>query len=356
MFLFKIYQHYPEAFCKQAMVKIRTDQMVTVRKNLKKSGTYIPMSSSQYKLSANYEYKLQTKWPKDIFTNTLDVYIKLLRYYTEQWSVAHTKQRSIFNGIEIQPVSSGIVMIMHALLACNQIDFDIELPEQIIMLDSRSQDKDETYFRVAQKYEDILTRMYRFKLENPDTQNGRSDLDETETSENSAMRKRPADKSDELKEPAPKIRRKNECDEVRWTKDSPRNQQNKVVTEKKSKEPINRRIEHEELSSKDQSGVQVSAEKNHAERSPRKRSVTAEMEFVDCGQPILKRPRYSSDDSMELPDMDEESSLYEDLKNMEQMKITNKSLQMKELAEGQAKEAGMLFTCSLVQFRSWPIH
>lgn len=333
------------------IVKLKADKMVTVKKNhlstLKKDGNYVPMSSAQYKFSVQYEYKFQMKWPHDVFKGTSDIFSKLLQHYVEKKkTVTIAEQKSVCNGIEIQPVSSGIVMTIHDLLACNQIDFDIEMPEQIIMLDSRYQDKDETYFRVAQRYQDILTRLYRFKFGNAAAQNARSlELDETETNEkleNLATRKRPASsKSDDLEEPDAKIPREDEdCTGRKQMEKSSKNQQNKVVTENKS---TDRSVDLEELTLKDYSSVHVSTEKDCAERSSRKRSIDIEEDSIDCEKPFLKRPRLYSDDSMDLPDTEEleETNLYEDLKNIEKMKIASKSLQMKILAEEQSKKQRM---------------
>lgn len=352
MFSLKIYHYYPEALLKQAMIKIRTDQMVTVRKNhlssLKKGGNYVPMSSSQFKLSANYEYKLQTKWHSSVFTSTYDVFTKLLRHYTEQSNVA--ERENVSNGIEIRPVSSGIVMIMHDLLACNEIDFDIELPEQIIMLDSRYQDKDkdETYFRVAQRYQDILTRLYRFKFENVNAQNARLlELDEAKTNETSkelATRKRPADRSVDLETPATKISCKiEECDQSEQTENSPKNQPNVAATEEKLIELSVRLVG---VTPMDHSGAQVSIEKDRTERSSKKRFIDVEENSVDSENPLSKRPRLYSEDSMDLPDVNEleESTLYEDLRNIEKMKVTSKFFQIRELTKEQAMETGMLRT------------
>lgn len=331
------------------MIKIsRIDQMVTVRKNhlstLKKGGNYVPMSSAQYKFSANYEYKLQTKWHHDIFKGTFDIFSNLLQYHMDQKVTVAEQESVVFNGIEIQPVSSGIVMVINDLLARNQIDFDIEMPEQVIVLDSRYQGKDETYFKVAQRYQDILTRLYRFKFGNAAAQNARSlELNETEVNEklkNTATKKRSLDKSDDLEEPVSKIRRKDEnCDERKQIKESSNNQQDEVITDKKS---IDKNIRLEELTSKYNLNVPVSVEKDCAERSSKKRSIDAEEDSVNCEKPYLKRPKLYSDDSVDLLDAGElrEINLYEDLKNVEKMKIVNKPLQIKVLAEEQSKKQG----------------
>jgi len=210
IFSLKVYQQYPEILLRQAMIKIRADQMVTMKKHnlaaIKKYGNYMPMSSAQYQLSINYVHKLQTKWPYNIFKDCYEVFMKLLLSYTEHRNNNFSQeQKEMFNGTEILPVSSGIITIMHDLLAREQIDFEIEMPDQIIMLDARYQGKDETYFRIAQRYQDILTRLYRFKYENIETQVVEISESETEiqgtqeTQENHKKRKR-TDKNEDLED------------------------------------------------------------------------------------------------------------------------------------------------------------
>jgi len=170
------------------MNKVKSDQMVTVKKHhlatIKKYGNYMPMSSSQYQLSINYIHRFQTKWTYDVFKDSYNVFVKLLQWYSEQKNIVPSQEQETFNGIEL-PISSGIVAAMHDLLAHNQIDFDIEMPDQIIMLDARYQGKDETYFRAAQRYQDILTRLYRFNLESFENDNQNAEVSGVETEKTS---------------------------------------------------------------------------------------------------------------------------------------------------------------------------
>lgn len=344
--LFRVYQKYPELLLRQALNKIRADQMVTIKKNhlsaIKKCGNYMPMSSSQYQLSINYIYKFQTKWPYDVFKESYDVFVKLLQWYSEQRNV---EQAGSFNGTEILPVSSGIVTVMHDLFAHDRIDFDIEMPEQIIMLDSRYQDKDETYFRVAQRYQDILTRLYRFKFENVDAQNAAFfELDETETDDervNSLKRKRSTDEIDHL-EKSKILRRNEECDERKREERSLQNQQNEAATKRKS---VDESIELEEPTLKDFSVQEQNEKEDSTNRSSRKRSADTE-EDSESEKLSSKRTRLNSEDSMDLPDTEEleEFSLCEDLERLEKARSISESVEsVKELIKERAKEdAGML--------------
>lgn len=165
--LFKIYQQYPEILLKNAMAKIRSDQMVTIKKDhlttIRKYGNYMPLSSSQYQLSSNYIYKFHTKWPYDIFKESYDVFFKLSNWYCNQIT-DQNKTSNNFNGIEILPITGGLIGAIHDYIIRDQIDFDIEIPDQIIMLDSRLKEKDETYFRIAKRYQDVLVSLDNLKF------------------------------------------------------------------------------------------------------------------------------------------------------------------------------------------------
>ncbi|XP_077271220.1 general transcription factor 3C polypeptide 1 isoform X1 [Temnothorax americanus] len=352
--LFTVYQHYSEALLKQAMNKIRSDQMVTIKKHhlatIKKYGNYMPMSSSQYQLSINYIYKFQTKWTYDVFKESYDVFVKLLQWYSEQTNnVPSESQETEFNGIEI-PVSSGIVTIMHDLLARDQIDFDIEMPDQIIMLDARYQGKDETYFKAAQRYQDILTRLYRFKFENIDAQNpGVSELATEEASHETredSLKKKRRIENDEPEEPMSKISRKNEEINVKQENQS---QQNEDTSLEKNRS-LDESEKREEMNLKDCSHEQ-SGKKTRASRLSRKRSANIEEDSRDYEEQVLKRARLNSEDSTDFEDSEEneeskifEEELYEDLESIEKvLPNSSKSLNpMNELKEQMIEEASSM--------------
>ncbi|XP_076248237.1 general transcription factor 3C polypeptide 1 isoform X2 [Calliopsis andreniformis] len=165
--LFKVYQQYPEILLRNAMAKIRSDQMVTIKKNqlttIKKYGNYMPMSSSQYQLSSNYIYKFHTKWPYDIFKESYDVFFKLVTWYSRSQGKDQSKRLNYFDGIEMLPITGGIIGAIHDYIIRDQIDFDVEIPDQIIMLDPRLKEKDETYFRIAKRYQNVLAILDNLK-------------------------------------------------------------------------------------------------------------------------------------------------------------------------------------------------
>jgi hypothetical protein len=301
IFSLKVYQQYPEILLRQAMIKIRADQMVTMKKHnlaaIKKYGNYMPMSSAQYQLSINYVHKLQTKWPYNIFKDCYEVFMKLLLSYTEHRNnIFSQEQKEMFNGTEILPVSSGIITIMHDLLAREQIDFEIEMPDQIIMLDARYQGKDETYFRIAQRYQDILTRLYRFKYENVETQVVEISEFETETQEiqeNYKKRKR-IDENEDLEDlrdlKKPKISCTTENIEIKE-----QSQECNAIIEKEL-------IQYEEAT-----------QENCAKRSSMKRPIDVEENSVDHENLTSKRMRLNSD-SIDIEEY-EEMNFCEDLED-----------------------------------------
>ncbi|KOX75217.1 General transcription factor 3C polypeptide 1 [Melipona quadrifasciata] len=166
--LFKIYQQYPEMLLRNAMAKSRSDQMVTIKKNqlttIRKYGNYMPMSSSQYQLSSNYIYKFHTKWPYSIFKESYDIFYKLSNWYCHNQMNDQSKASDNFNGIEMFPTTGGLIGAIHDYIVQDQIDFDIEIPDQVIMLDPRLNEKDETYFRIAKRYQDVLANLDNLKF------------------------------------------------------------------------------------------------------------------------------------------------------------------------------------------------
>lgn len=135
------------------MLKIRADQMVTMKKSYmcayKKFGNCMPMSSSQYQLSSAYYYKFQTKWPYEVFSESYDMLMSLLENYVEGQS------RQV-DGVEVKPGFGGTVAAVYDFIGTNGLDLDIEIPDQIIMLDPGLPEKDEVYQRIAVRYQSIL--------------------------------------------------------------------------------------------------------------------------------------------------------------------------------------------------------
>lgn len=141
------------------MLKIRADQLVTMKKSytcaFKKFGNCLPMSSSQYQLSSTYHYKLQTKWPYEIFSEAYNSLYQVLKNYDK----SKLEKEDYSNGIEITAGSGGILAMMQSYLSNENFKIDVEIPDQIIMLDPKLPEKDETYKRIASRYKSILDNL-----------------------------------------------------------------------------------------------------------------------------------------------------------------------------------------------------
>jgi len=304
------------------MIKIRADQMVTMKKHnlaaIKKYGNYMPMSSAQYQLSINYVHKLQTKWPYNIFKDCYEVFMKLLLSYTEHRNnIFSQEQKEMFNGTEILPVSSGIITIMHDLLAREQIDFEIEMPDQIIMLDARYQGKDETYFRIAQRYQDILTRLYRFKYENVEISEFETETQETQ--ENYKKRRRT---DEELNKDLEGLRDFKEPKIPCICKEN--------IEIKEGSQGHNAIIEKELIQSEE------ATQENCAEYLPKKRPIDVEENSMDYEQPASKRMRLNSD-SIDIEEY-EEMNFCEDLEDIDKIKDISISTESVEELKSQKEE------------------
>ncbi|KAJ4449055.1 hypothetical protein ANN_00450, partial [Periplaneta americana] len=157
--LFQVYQQYPDNLLRSAMAKIRSDQMVSLKKSymrLKpKTGNYLPVSSSPYQLSISYVYQLQTKYQYDIFYES-----HLMTKKLRSWYMEHVADLEPALGLEVGVSDGGTAAALVELFTKKQMSFDIEIPEQVIILDPRVSEKDETYARIVQRYRDIL-RTYK---------------------------------------------------------------------------------------------------------------------------------------------------------------------------------------------------
>lgn len=141
------------------MLKIRADQMVTMKKNYmcaqKKFGNCMPMSSSQYQLSSAYYFKFQTKWPYEIFSESYNALQLLLQNYIERM------QDNTIDGLELKSGIGGIIAMMHDFVGTKNLYIEPNIPDQIIMLDPGLQhcEKDEVYQRIAMRYQTILDNL-----------------------------------------------------------------------------------------------------------------------------------------------------------------------------------------------------
>nr|CAD7262279.1 unnamed protein product [Timema shepardi] len=150
--LFQVYRQYPDNLLRSVMTKIRLDQMVSLKKSfarkLNKTDHYMPVSSLPYQLSISYVFLLQSKYQYEVFHESY----RMLQHILE-WKADND---SDFKGLEMDGSEGGCTAALVDLFSRQQIKFTVELPDQIIVLDPRIADKDETFARIVQRYRDIV--------------------------------------------------------------------------------------------------------------------------------------------------------------------------------------------------------
>ncbi|XP_015124460.1 general transcription factor 3C polypeptide 1 [Diachasma alloeum] len=160
--LFRIYQQYSELLLKNAMGKIRADHMVSVKKHylnaIKKFGNCMPMSSSQYQLSTAYLHKFQTKVPAEVYEEIFE-FLKAVVKGHEDNTLGDV------GGVEVVPPTGGMVVGIPEYFVDEAIEFNVEIPDHVIALDPKLQEYDETYIRIAKRYQDILTSLQHSDLQ-----------------------------------------------------------------------------------------------------------------------------------------------------------------------------------------------
>ncbi|KAG8240628.1 General transcription factor 3C polypeptide 1, partial [Homalodisca vitripennis] len=150
--LFNIYQQYPDKLLRTVMAKTRSDQMVSLRKRYLRthirSGDYLPLSSSPYQLSISYINLLTTRYQFELYGDCLGMYQRLWA----AWQDAECPHE------EVMATQGGIAACIVEFCSQEQIDFKLEIPDQIIVMDPNVIQKDETYTRIVQRYQDILSK------------------------------------------------------------------------------------------------------------------------------------------------------------------------------------------------------
>lgn len=153
--LFKVYQQYPDALLRSTMAKIRSDQMVSLRKpyarTKAKSGQFLPVSNCPYQLSISYQHLLHTKFQYEIYHESFTTLQKLA------WDMLLNTD---VNGLEFMVVDGGAAATFIEYIIMDKLNFQITIPEQLIILDPRipRSGTDETYSRIVERYRDILRK------------------------------------------------------------------------------------------------------------------------------------------------------------------------------------------------------
>lgn len=151
--LFKVYAQYPDPLLRSTMAKIRSDQMISLRRPYArtkiKSGQFLPVSNCPYQLSISYQHLLQTRFQYDIYNESFTTLQKLA------WDMLLNTD---VNGLEFLVVDGGSAATFIEYIIMDKLFFHITIPDQLIILDPRISGKDETYTRIVDRYRDILRK------------------------------------------------------------------------------------------------------------------------------------------------------------------------------------------------------
>lgn len=147
--LFNIYQQYPDKLLRAVLARSRADLMISLRKSFMRTrvrtGNYLPLSSLPYQLSFRYVNLLQTRYQQELYSDCLEIYNEML----ENW------QKGDY---EVVVQKGGTTAFLVEFMSAELINFKLEVPDQVIILDPSVEEKDETYVRIVKRYQDILAK------------------------------------------------------------------------------------------------------------------------------------------------------------------------------------------------------
>lgn len=147
--LFNIYQQYPDKILRAVLARSRADLMVSLRKSFMRTrvrtGNYVPLSSLPYQLSFRYINLLQTRYQQELYSDCMEVYKEMYENIQD-------------NDYEIVVQKGGTTACLAEFMSAGLINFRLEIPDQVIILDPSVEEKDETYVRIVKRYQDILAK------------------------------------------------------------------------------------------------------------------------------------------------------------------------------------------------------
>lgn len=155
--LFKVYQQFPDNLLRCAMKKIREDQIVSLKKNYmhlaQRKGNFLPLSCSPFQLSISYRHILQTSYQYAIFHQSF-----IMSSSLDNWHTSNDLEKE--RGLKLMITDGGSTAALVELFCKGVIEFDFEIPDQIITLNPKVTEVDESYARIVERYKEIL-RSYK---------------------------------------------------------------------------------------------------------------------------------------------------------------------------------------------------
>lgn len=158
--LYEIYKDFPEKLLSLAMVKVRSDQMISQNK-LSTNSAYnktqnrcLPLSSSGFHLSATYQQQMTTKISYSLFD---DSYSNLKSIFED---VNDQNQAHILN------LSNSVVcFFISELLHRMSYDINIEMPKRVLLLDPAKRMPDESFDSIYTRFHEIFNYIPKIGLD-----------------------------------------------------------------------------------------------------------------------------------------------------------------------------------------------
>uniref|UniRef100_A0A1B6C3M8 GTF3C1 extended winged-helix domain-containing protein n=2 Tax=Clastoptera arizonana TaxID=38151 RepID=A0A1B6C3M8_9HEMI len=150
--LFNIYQHYPDKLLRAVMAQTRADQMISFRKAYlrthQRAGNYLPLSASPYQLSISYVNLLSTRYQFTLYKDCSET----LNELKMKWLETDDEHEVLAN-------KGGVTAFLVEFVSMELLNFNLEIPDQVIILDPNFAQKDESYARIVKRYQDILVKL-----------------------------------------------------------------------------------------------------------------------------------------------------------------------------------------------------
>lgn len=157
--LFYIYQQYPDKLLRYVMAKCRSMSIVSCRKRYKRwksaGNDCLPLASSPYQLSITYVYALQTKYQYSIFSDCFNGLKRLLRILNSSQG-KNNELPPVKSPIEIEVTSGGECANIVELFSAGLVEIHVEFPEQLIVLDPRLSETEESYKMIMKRFKELL--------------------------------------------------------------------------------------------------------------------------------------------------------------------------------------------------------
>ncbi|CAB4067998.1 GTF3C1 [Lepeophtheirus salmonis] len=149
--LFKIYQQYPDWMLRDVMNKLRTNKMVSLKKQCNRSrvktGNYLPLSSSPYQLSVTFSHVFLNRYQHEIYHQSWD----FIKNVVLEYKLRPNNFKEVIVNHE-----GGYAASVSCLLGLQCLKFKIEVPDQLVVLDPNMSGVDDAYARILRRYKELL--------------------------------------------------------------------------------------------------------------------------------------------------------------------------------------------------------